>query len=131
LIERGEEPATSMVEELDGVIDKEGLFARAGKDWGSVEIIAKTYFEHSEHQLSQLTTAIKYKNIEDIHLLAHSIKGSLATLGSVAASATALKLEKAGSLGDLNKVDSLFDVLCQEISEYNKALTKFIEEKQL
>jgi CheY-like chemotaxis protein len=112
------------------VIDKEAVLARSGNDWESLKMISDIYFKHSEELLLKLEKAIADRDGSTISLVAHTMKGSLGTLGSIKAFESALKLEKSGKNNKLNEVEALFDTLLTDIKHFNDTLTTFIKEGQ-
>lgn len=116
---------------VDKIIDRVNAFARVGNNWESLQEIVEIYLKYSEEQLLQLKNAIQAGNIEKIKNLAHTIKGSVGTLGSVNAFESAYNIEKAGKDEDFSNMDKLYDKLNKEIKIFNHALTIFVEKRQL
>ncbi|MCW8931502.1 MAG: transporter substrate-binding domain-containing protein [Gammaproteobacteria bacterium] len=112
------------------IIDKEAVLARSGNDWDSLKMIADIYFNHSEELLVKLEKAIADRDGNTIGIVAHTMKGSLGTLGSIKAFESALILEKAGKNNELNEVETLYNTLLTDVKDFNNTLIIFMKEGQ-
>ncbi len=59
-------------------------------------------------QMIALGEAVTAKDAERIHSLAHSLKGSAATIAAGPLTEAAYRMEMAGRLADMNEVDTLY-----------------------
>ena len=111
------------------ILDKEAVFSRAGNDWEILELIVETYYEHSQILISKLENATKERDLEEIGSVAHTLKGTLGTLGSIDAYNNALTLEKVAKLGKVEDIGAIFKVLKDTVMIFDKALKQFMQER--
>lgn len=97
--------------------DTKGLAVTGGDRKLLGELIA-LFEKESAKQLADLGEAINNRNSAQINLTAHTIKGSLGALGSVAALDTAGAIELLASDGSIESAAKLYAKLSDEVSEF-------------
>jgi HPt (histidine-containing phosphotransfer) domain-containing protein len=75
---------------------------RVGGDEELLQEVAELYLSEYPSLVDQIQTAVSVGNADDLHHLAHTLKGSLGTLGAECAAAQALSLEMMGRNHDLS-----------------------------
>ena len=73
-----------------------------------IQDVVEAWFTQSPDQIVALGEAVKSKDAESINSLAHSMKGSAATIAAAAVAEAALQLETAGREGDMSCVEALY-----------------------
>lgn len=97
---------------------------------GDVELlraVVAAFLEECPRHLTQLRESIDQNDVKTVHRVAHTIRGTMATLAIPVVGETAGKLESFSSAGDLARSDDLFEVLKKQIAEVTVVLTDFVE----
>jgi HPt (histidine-containing phosphotransfer) domain-containing protein len=89
-------------------IDLETALERTGGDRELLAQIAVVLLDAGPRQLDALGAALARRDAGGAHRAAHTLKGSLGTLGSPRAQATAARIEKAAAAGELGRAVALF-----------------------
>lgn len=84
----------------------------------------QTYFSDFEQKETELTVALKDKQIEEIVKIAHALKGSSLNMGASALAKICFELEMAGKRGNIEEIMSEYDAL-QKI--YPKTKEAFLQ----
>ncbi len=100
--------------------NKEKLFERFGNDEEMIKIILESFFEEAPELIEKLANAVGKKNIEEIKLNAHALKGSAANVNADLLRDEVLELETAAKEG-------LLDSFAVKINKINKEYNAFIE----
>ena len=100
--------------------NKEKLFERFGNDEEMVKIVLDSFFEEAPELIEKLTNAVGQKNIEEIKLNSHALKGSAANVNADLLRDEVLELETAAKEGLLDS----FTVIIKKI---NKEYSAFVE----
>jgi signal transduction histidine kinase/DNA-binding response OmpR family regulator len=107
-------PPTAPVEATSGCDLAEALAIVEG-DRNLLTEMARLFEQESPEQLAALHEAIRQGDFAGIALYAHALKGALTSLGAVAASAAALRLEKLGKSRDGDNVTEAVAALEREL----------------
>lgn len=73
-----------------------------------IQEVVEAWFTQNPDHIVALGEAVKSKDAESINSLAHSMKGSAATIAADAVAEAALELETAGREGDMSCVEALY-----------------------
>ena len=85
-----------------------------GGDRELLKIIADTFRDEAPRLLSDLHTAAERQDVVTVRRLAHTLKGNSRTLGGVAVSEAALRLEELAQQEDLSQVTEVLAVMEKE-----------------
>ncbi|MCK4709152.1 MAG: response regulator, partial [Gammaproteobacteria bacterium] len=107
------------------VFDYDAFSKRLGKDKELIHRIARQFIEDLPNQIEQLNVFYKNKDMNQLDALAHQIKGGSATIGGIALSDRAKKLEQTSQSGNIENIDKEIT----EIKACFEQLKKAIEEK--
>ena len=113
---------------VDDIFDREILLERTSGKLNLIRQMTDIFARRCDTKLPEIRAAIVEERAEDVALITHSLKGSLGTLGSIRAYATAQRLEAMGFEGDLAEAHSTLQLLAEEVEEFKIALEAFVEE---
>jgi CheY-like chemotaxis protein len=99
------------------------LLERSDNDELFVQEIIDAWLSKNPQTLAMLSEAVKEGNARQIGVLAHTIKGSAATICAEAVARAAYPLEKAGMAGTLDQVQTLFTQLQTEFEKLKTFLS--------
>jgi len=99
-----------------GIINWNQLIDRLG-DETLIKDIASIFLTDSAERLEMLEKAVEERDIKNIKLYAHAIKGSALNMGATRLSDTALCLEQAACDQNTESADKLFDSIKTELEE--------------
>ncbi|MBN1961270.1 MAG: response regulator, partial [Deltaproteobacteria bacterium] len=106
------------------VFNHAALTERLMADEPLISIIIDTFIKDFPRQFSKLQSYIETSNLQGAERQAHTIKGAATNVGCDALSRTALEIEKAGRIGDIqtiiNKLPDLqrqFELVCEATRE--------------
>jgi two-component system sensor histidine kinase/response regulator len=119
-------PDCSSPEEPAEYIDTQGLMERFDGDTELLQEATEIFCQNYPRQLAQLRAAVDGGDYETIERCAHTIKGSVATLGGVAAAHTALRLEKMGYSRNLQNALEACAALESDIERLIPALIEIV-----
>jgi two-component system sensor histidine kinase/response regulator len=119
-------PECSNPEEPAESIDTRGLMERFDGDTELLQEATEIFCQNYPKQLAQLRAAVAGGDCETIERCAHTIKGSVGTLGGVAAAHAALRLEKMGHSRDLQNALEACTALESEIERLIPALIELV-----
>jgi two-component system, sensor histidine kinase and response regulator len=108
------------------VWDADLALANAGGDLALRRELTELFLDESPRILDQLTEAIDARDSAATARLAHSLKGSAATVGAAAARDAAQKLEGAGAAADWNAIQTSLPILRNEVGRLVDNLTQLI-----
>jgi HPt (histidine-containing phosphotransfer) domain-containing protein len=111
-------PADDWTEALAGV----------GGDRSLLRDLAGVFLAEYPKWLAQIRTALTEGNSREVHLAAHTLKGTLSTFGAKAAQAAAFRLEIMGRENNLSSAEEAWDVLEQEMKRLHPALAALARE---
>lgn len=105
-----------MPEHADSGIDFDGLVARVGEDNSFVEELIGLFLTDVPAKLADLVRAIENGEAARVEKIAHSLKGTSATVKATAFETAALELELSARALDVEKWEPLADQLRNEFS---------------
>ncbi len=82
------------------VLDRAQLDEATGGDAELIRELAELYVMDGDEQLAVLRAAAASQQMDEVHRVAHGLKGSSASMGAVEAAAAFLVLETMGRAGD-------------------------------
>ena len=95
---------------------------RVGGDEELFHEVAELYLKEYPILISQIQDAVRSGNAYDLHHLAHTLKGSLGTLGAETAAAQALSLEMMGRNHDLSSAQATLTELHDTLERFHSEL---------
>ncbi|MBT3203838.1 MAG: hypothetical protein HOM14_05515 [Gammaproteobacteria bacterium] len=96
-----------------------------GKDKLMVKI-ARAFINDTELKMKQLSASIETRDLSKITALAHPMKGAAATVGGMAFSSQAHRIEIAGSEGELKQMAQLDSELKENFAQLKSALEESV-----
>ncbi len=114
-------------EDARKIFDKEQALERIGGDENLLKELADGHIKFSSELMVKMGKALIVKDSETLVFTAHTIKGSLATIGGEKAYKIALRLEKMWRKGDISKSEEDYKLLQKEVERLHELLSKFIE----
>jgi PAS domain S-box-containing protein len=93
------------------IVDWNFFNERFGDDQELVKELVAIYLEESPKQMQQVRQAVADKNMADLSLYAHSLKGASANMGAMEVRYAAADLEAKGKAGDNSGLEGLMDKL--------------------
>jgi PAS domain S-box-containing protein len=107
----GQKPAETETPSPGGPIDWEGALDAVGGDSELLNAVIEAFFDESAMLMQQIETSIQQGDAAALNRAAHTLKGSLLSVGARRASAAAFKLERMGQSSDLaNSGDAYRDL---------------------
>jgi PAS domain S-box-containing protein len=100
------------------VYDQVGVAQRFKGDDGLLPLVMASFFEHTPPLISKLEKAVRQGNFQEVHLYAHTVGGSAATVGAQALRATTMALEKHGLDNNAGPLGKLFAQLEKDFHEF-------------
>lgn len=116
---------------MNNIFDESKGLAATGGDRELLRELIALFEEESAKQLVSLGEAIDNRDSAQIRLTAHTIKGSLGALGSVAALKTAGKIERLASEEPIRNAAGLYAKLGKELSEFIRKATHHFNEAKV
>ena len=110
------------------VFNKTEALKRIGGDEDILKQLAEEHIKHSSKLMIKMDKAVKTQDVEALIFTAHSVKGSLGTIGGEIASDIALNIEKLVKNGNLNEVKKEHALLKKAIKRLHKILSGLIGE---
>ena len=108
------------------VFDHGALLGRVLGDTALTHILVAKFLEDLPHLLEKLRLALRASDSRAVALQAHALKGAAANISGLALQQTAGTLEKAGSSGDLPRLQSLLPELEQHARDLRVALEEYL-----
>lgn len=87
-----------------------------GDDQSLLAMLAPVFAQSSVAQLQKLAQALAKSDIAQVRHWAHSLKGSLASIGAAGPSARANAIEARAKIHDLSDLDTQVELLAAEVS---------------
>jgi HPt (histidine-containing phosphotransfer) domain-containing protein len=104
------------------IFDWEDALRRTESDAELLGELVGMFLDSADEFMGTIQTAVRDGDSEALYGSAHSLKGTLGTLGAHRACAAALTLEQMGRNHDLTEVHAAHRVLEQRITELDQAL---------
>jgi signal transduction histidine kinase/CheY-like chemotaxis protein len=98
-----------------GVLDGNSALELLGGDKELLSDVCGTFLEESPQLLRSVQEAVREGRAEDVHRLAHTLKGSVSVFGAQRAAQAALRLETIGRSKDLAQAEEALAALTQEM----------------
>jgi CheY-like chemotaxis protein len=117
----GRDDSSAVRTRRDNCFDRAALVERLGNDESLVPEILGLFHEEMPRLLDEVTRAESERNGTKLSCLAHSIKGSSATVGAVALREVAFELEAAAKKGDLDRIAPLVEKLLRSYDKFRQA----------
>jgi len=111
------------------VFDHSAALARAEGDENLLREVIGLYFEEAPRLMTAIHEALARRDGPALERAAHSLKGSVGSLGAKRAFEASLAMETRGREGDLEGAEAVLGELEREIDRLTNALAAFREEK--
>jgi HPt (histidine-containing phosphotransfer) domain-containing protein len=122
---RAAEPArvdTTLTEhEPQVVFDEAAALHRAGDDRRLLKQLIGLYRADAPATMREIAKAMAARDAEALRVAAHTLKGSVATVGGASAKQAALTLENLGKAGSFDGADAALVALSTELSKLDQA----------
>ncbi len=102
--------------------NREMALDRVGGDEELLREVAQLYFDEYPAIVEQIQTAVRSGSAQDLQRSAHTLKGSLGTLGAEQAAAHALRLEMMGRLQNMSDAASALCELHRVLEGFHERL---------
>ncbi len=117
------EPAAACPEPSARVVyDQAEVAHRFKGDDGLLTLVMASFFEHTPGLIVKLEKAVRQGHFEEVHLYAHTVSGSAATVGAQAMRITAKALEKNSLDHNAEPLGNLFAQLEKDFHEFQIAV---------
>jgi len=103
------------------VFDEAAALRRTGDDRGLLKELVALYRADAPVTVREIEAALAARNAEALRVAAHTLKGSVATVGGASARHAAATLEDFGKAGSLDGADAAFAALRTELSKLDEA----------
>jgi CheY-like chemotaxis protein len=103
------------------VFDEPAALRRTGDDRRLLKELVALYRADAPVTMRQIAKALAARNAEALRVAAHTLKGSVATVGGASARFAAATLEDFGKTGNLDGADAALAVLRTELSKLDHA----------
>ncbi|MFO8033072.1 MAG: response regulator [Desulfohalobiaceae bacterium] len=104
------------------VFQEAELLERVGEDKEVMREILESVLKDAPDRLESLKKAVEARNLQEVHSLAHSIKGMAGNISAPRVRETAFKLETLGANQELSGMEELISELENEFALLQKAL---------
>src|SRR5262249_5588476 len=104
--------------------DADGALRRTGGDQVLLKELIALYRADLPDALRSMARAVARDDAEALTLAAHAVKGSVATVGGMAAREAAMKVERLGKSGNLASARAAVNALRAELDKLERAFTK-------
>jgi CheY-like chemotaxis protein/HPt (histidine-containing phosphotransfer) domain-containing protein len=111
----------------DALFGKEDLLERLSGNEGLAQRVVGRFLQDTPHQLALLAKAISDCDTGTVHLAAHSVKGSAASVGGLQLREVAWKLEQLGRDGDLAPASAILQELAESFARTRVPMEQFCE----
>jgi signal transduction histidine kinase/DNA-binding response OmpR family regulator len=105
------------------VLDENSALELLGGDKELLSDICGTFLEESPQLLQSVQEAVRDGRAEDVHRLAHTLKGSVVVFGAQRAADAALRLEQIGKSKNLEQAEEALAALTQEMARLQPEVT--------
>jgi HPt (histidine-containing phosphotransfer) domain-containing protein len=100
------------------IFDRAGALERVGGDLSLLQDLLNLCKEQCDARLMVLSHEVRHKNPAGVIEHVHLIRGSLGTVGAVAAEEGARALEECAARGECDRLEPLFESLVLEINTF-------------
>ena len=109
-------------------IDLAAALERVDGDRALLQEIARLFEDECPKAMAEIRAALENRDAKALQRLAHTLKGSSASLGALAVSQAAADLEHHARAGDLNAARDIFKILTKDIAHLHLALAALFSE---
>ncbi len=99
------------------VLDRDALVRRLMGNEELATTIITGFLDEIPDQMGPLSQAVEQRDAPSVRLFAHSLKGAASTVGAVALSEAAARLEAAGRAGDVDDSGALLGQVEDRVQE--------------
>ena len=107
------------------VFDQEDVLEQLGHDGQLLREIIDIFLRDLPASLATIRQAMTAGNMVTVAKTAHMLKGTLGSLGAQAAMTAALRLEKVGTSGVIDHIDTAYFLLESELARLTPVLAAF------
>ena len=107
---------------MSGLIDREALLERVARDADLLATMVDLFVADAPVRLDAIRAGLQQSDAHVIEQAAHSLKGSLATMGADAVAAEAFRLEELVHAGSLEGAADLLATLERQVEAVTAAL---------
>jgi HPt (histidine-containing phosphotransfer) domain-containing protein len=100
------------------IFDKAGALERVGDDLVLLKDLIKLCHEQCDSRMMVLMHDVRHKDLPAVKRHAHLLKGSLGNVGASEAYQVALSLEQAAAADEVERIESIAEVLIESINRY-------------
>jgi signal transduction histidine kinase/CheY-like chemotaxis protein/HPt (histidine-containing phosphotransfer) domain-containing protein len=104
------------------VLDRDKALETVGGDVQLLQELVRIYCSECPRWLAEIRAAISQQDSARLRRAAHTLRGSLDTLGAASASAAAMRLEAMGRTGDLTESEAAYMLLAKDLECLQPAL---------
>ncbi len=112
----------------DDVLNVRGALGRFGGDEDLYRDVCGDFFDQAEQRLKQMRHFLEQGKLDQLTLLAHSMKGNCGTIGAERCQKVAQEMEALARKGDLEPLRRLLDTLEHEVTQLSTALGNMLAE---
>ncbi len=99
---------------------------RVGGDEELLREVAQLYLDEYQELLLEISAAVTARSADRLQRSAHTLKGSLGTLGAEQAASYALALETMGRIQNLNGAERALSGLQQTLNGFHRELSQLV-----
>ncbi len=108
------------------IFDGKSLLDRLEGNDDLFKDILMTFLEDAPVRIAEIRKAFEEKDVANLELQAHSLKGAAMNIGGRMLQSVSLEIERAGKSGDLEKVGKLTKELENEFSRFKGVVSNFV-----
>jgi HPt (histidine-containing phosphotransfer) domain-containing protein len=114
------------------VFDEPSALRRTGDDRQLLKQLVALYRADAPATVREIARALAARDAEALRVAAHTLKGSVATVGGASARQAAATLENFGKTGNLHGADAALAVLRTELSKLDRAfvVAKLVQDRR-
>ncbi len=113
-----------MNSETKVIFDKDSLLRRVGGRETLFIKILKTFLGNVPVQIENLELALSKRSQDDLHLCAHTLKGSSANVEALALRDVAFEMEVAAKDGRIDDIAEMVDVVRDEFADFRDLIVE-------
>jgi CheY-like chemotaxis protein len=119
---------SSLPQERPWTLQEAELLARFDGDIDLVRELGDIFVKECPKYLNDIDTAIRDGNSTDLEHAAHALKGSVGNFSIKGAYESSLELETLGRRGSVSGASEIFQILREQLEQFNLALTGLIKQ---
>jgi two-component system, sensor histidine kinase and response regulator len=117
--------------EIDDFINRKDLAERLDNDIELFRELAELFIEDSTFLMEKIQNSIESSDANQLRKSAHTIKGSVSNFSAQKAYDSAFRLETIGKNEELDKAETAFKELRDEVNNLKEAMKLLVKEKTL